>query len=128
VVVTNQPDVARGTQSRETVEEMNTRLRRELSLDDVFTCFHDDADSCECRKPKPGLLLRAAQQYGIDLGRSYLIGDRWRDIDAGAGAGCKTILIDHRYSERESVSAPDRRVDRLAQAVDWILNHSLEFA
>lgn len=126
LVVTNQPDVARGNQKREIVEEMNRRLSAELPLDEVLTCYHDDADDCDCRKPRPGLIKRAAQQYGIDLGCSYLIGDRWRDIDAGANAGCKTILIDRGYAERTPVSAPDFRVKSLSGAVDWILETSTE--
>jgi D-glycero-D-manno-heptose 1,7-bisphosphate phosphatase len=121
LVVTNQPDVARGTQARETVEAINQHLRIELRLDDVLTCYHDDADNCDCRKPRPGLLERAARQYGIDLPNSYMIGDRWRDIDAGANAGCKTILIDHEYHERAPQFAPDMRVNSLPEAVDWIL-------
>jgi D-glycero-D-manno-heptose 1,7-bisphosphate phosphatase len=121
VVVTNQPDVARGTQTREAVDEMNSRLQAELPLDDVLTCYHDDRDDCDCRKPRPGLIQRAAQQYGIDLSKSFMIGDRWRDIDAGANAGCKTILIDRGYLERAPDSAPDARVTSLPDAVDWIL-------
>jgi D-glycero-D-manno-heptose 1,7-bisphosphate phosphatase len=121
IVVTNQPDVARGTQTRGAVDEMNRRLRAELPLNDVLTCYHDNGDDCECRKPRPGLILRAAQQYGIDLRVSYLIGDRWCDIDAGANAGCKTILIDRGYAERAPESAPDARVGSLSEAVDWIL-------
>src|SRR5208283_1101195 len=121
LVVTNQPDVARGNQKRDTVEQMSRRLRTELPLDDVLTCYHDDADGCDCRKPRPGLIQRAALRYGIDLGHSYLIGDRWRDIDAGANAGCKTILIDRGYTERAPASAPDASVGSLSDAVDWIL-------
>lgn len=121
LVVTNQPDVARGSQSRSAVEEMHQHLRRELPLDDVFTCFHDDADSCECRKPKPGLITRAAQEYGIDLNQSFLVGDRWRDIDAGAKAGCRTIWIDRGYQERSPSAAPDVRAESLSDGVDWIL-------
>ena len=128
LVVTNQPDVARGNQKRETVEEINSRLRTELPLDDVLTCYHDDADDCDCRKPRPGLIRRAAQQHGIDLSRSYMIGDRWRDIDAGANAGCKTILIDRGYAERAPASAPDARVGSLSDAVDWILKTTTESA
>jgi D-sedoheptulose 7-phosphate isomerase len=127
-VVTNQPDVARGQQTRDNVEVMNRRLRKELPLDDVFTCFHDDADACDCRKPRPGLMTRAAEQYGIDLSRSYLAGDRWRDIDAGANAGCKTILIERGYSEQQPASVPDVRVKSLTEAVDWILDQATEFA
>jgi D-sedoheptulose 7-phosphate isomerase len=122
LVVTNQPDVARGKQKRDVVEEIDRRLRAELPLDDVFTCFHDDADACDCRKPQPGLLTRAAQLYGIDLSRSYLAGDRWRDIDAGASAGCKTVWIDHGYTEQPPASPPDARVASLVDAVEWILS------
>src|SRR5436309_204613 len=124
LVVTNQPDVARGTQKREVVEEIGRRLRAELPLDDVLTCFHDDEDACDCRKPRPGLLLRAASQYRIDLTRSYLAGDRWRDIDAGANAGCRTIWIDRGYDERPPSSIPDARVGSLPEAVDWILKNA----
>ena len=128
LVVTNQPDVARGRQTREAVEQMHRRLRSELPLDDVLTCYHDDTDDCECRKPRPGLIKRAAQQNDIDLRRSFLIGDRWRDIDAGANAGCKTILIDRGYAERPPASTPDARVGSLPEAVDWILKTSTECA
>jgi D-sedoheptulose 7-phosphate isomerase len=126
IAVTNQPDVARGTQGRETVDAIHQRLRRELPLDDVFVCLHDDADACDCRKPKPGLLTRAAERYRIDLSRSYLAGDRWRDIDAGASAGCKTVLIGRGYSERAPAASPDARVETLIEAVDWILKHAAE--
>jgi N-acetyl-alpha-D-muramate 1-phosphate uridylyltransferase len=126
LVVTNQPDVSRGNQTRTAAAEMERRLRAELPVDDVFTCFHDDADACECRKPRPGLIVRAAEQYGIDLSRSYITGDRWRDVDAGANAGCKTIWIDRGYREQGPSSTPDARVDSLTEAVDWILHDALE--
>lgn len=128
LVVTNQPDVARGKQQRSTIEEINRRLCTELPLDDVLTCYHDDADNCDCRKPRPGLMKRAALQLGIDLGHSYLIGDRWRDIEAGANAGCKTILIDRGYTERAPAAPPDMRVGSLRDAVDWILKTTTENA
>jgi D-sedoheptulose 7-phosphate isomerase len=126
LVVTNQPDVARGNQNRDTVEAINCRLRSELPLDDVLSCYHDDPDDCDCRKPRPGLIKRAAQQYGIDLGHSYMIGDRWRDVDAGANAGCKTVWIDRGYKEQAPASAPDARVTSLTEAVDWILRTATE--
>ncbi len=121
LVVTNQPDVARGTLRRETVEQIDSRLRAELPLDGFFACYHDERDGCECRKPRAGLLLQAARQFGIDLGRSYIIGDRWRDVDAGANAGCVTVWIDSGYAEREPASAPTAKVSSLPEAVDWIL-------
>jgi D-glycero-D-manno-heptose 1,7-bisphosphate phosphatase len=121
IVVTNQPEVARGTVSRAEVEAMNAAVARELPLDGFFTCWHDDPDGCPCRKPKPGLLEVAAASLGIDLGRSFLIGDRWRDIDAGAAAGCRTVLIEHHYQERRPDHAPDHRSATLTDAADWIL-------
>jgi D-sedoheptulose 7-phosphate isomerase len=128
LVVTNRPDVARREQKRDAMEEMNRRLRAELPLDGVLACYHNDADDCECRKPRPGLIKRAAQQHWIDLSRSFLIGDRWRDIDAGANAGCKTVLIDRGYRERAPASAPDVRVESRSDAVDWILKSTTEGA
>jgi D-glycero-D-manno-heptose 1,7-bisphosphate phosphatase len=122
LVVSNQPDVARGTQERAVVEAINSVLKAVLPLDDFFLCYHDDGDRCECRKPLPGLLFQAAERYPIDLSCSFLVGDRWRDIDAGAGAGCKTILIDYGYRERQPSKDPDARVPSLRAAADWVLN------
>ena len=124
LVVTNQPDIARGSQQRERVEEMSQQLRSELPVDGILACYHDDQDNCDCRKPRPGLLRRASAGHQIDLASSYMIGDRWRDIDAGAGAGCKTIWIDRGYRERTSAATPDVRVESLSEAVDWILSQA----
>lgn len=121
IVVTNQPEVARGTQSRAMVEAINAAVAAQLPLDGFFTCWHDDRDNCPCRKPKPGLLEEAARKLEIDLRRSFLVGDRWRDIDAGAAAGCRTVLIDHHYEERAPELEPDHRSTTLAEAADWIL-------
>ncbi|HEY2817074.1 MAG TPA: transaldolase [Casimicrobiaceae bacterium] len=120
IVVSNQPDVARGQTSRETVEAINSRLAATLPIDEFRTCFHDGDGCCDCRKPKPGMLLAAAQSHGIDLARSFMIGDRWRDIDAGVAAGCKTIFLDADYSERRPAKF-DYAVASLPQAVDVIL-------
>ena len=120
VCVTNQPDIARGTVLPETVDAINARLMSALQLDAVFVCPHDDADCCECRKPKAGLLLKAAHDLDIDLGSSYLVGDRWRDIEAGAAAHCKTILIDRGYDERLSSVPPDASVSSISEAAAWI--------
>jgi len=122
IVVTNQPDVARGTQSVEVIEQMHRRLQAELPVDDVLVCFHDEADRCECRKPRPGLLMEARRKYGVDLSRSFLIGDRWKDVDAGNAAGCRTVFIDYHYRERGPVTEPSVRVSSLRDAVDWISN------
>jgi D-glycero-D-manno-heptose 1,7-bisphosphate phosphatase len=123
IVVTNQPDVARQTQTREAVEAINAAIARALPVDAFYVCWHDDRDACECRKPKPGLLLEAARRYPIDFGRSFLIGDRWRDIDAGHAAGCRTVQIDRHYSEKSAQSPPDYRAGSLTEAVDWIVSN-----
>lgn len=121
LMVTNQPDVARGTQSRQTAEGISTYVQGELGIHDVLTCYHDDKDDCDCRKPLPGLLTQAAERFGIDLTQSFLIGDRWRDIDAGNSAGCQTVWIDHGYRERLPASVPKARVKSLVEAVDWVI-------
>jgi len=116
IVTTNQPDVAAGVTTRATVDAMHAELRRQLPLDDIKICFHQDCDECSCRKPKPGMLLEAAAQWGIDLKASYMIGDRWRDIDAGRNAGCNTVLVDHGFRQ-ERPSQPDMSVSSLAAAI-----------
>ena len=121
IVVTNQPDVARGAQTREAVEAINAALVAALPLDDVLVCYHDDRDHCDCRKPQPGLLIRAAAKYKIDLAASFMIGDRWKDIEAGRRAGCKTILIDCGYAETGLETKPDHCVRALPEAVASIL-------
>jgi D-glycero-D-manno-heptose 1,7-bisphosphate phosphatase len=122
VVATNQPDVGRGTMSRETVESLHAHVSRALPLDRVEVCYHPGkgASECDCRKPKPGMLLRAALELNIDLKRSFMVGDRWRDINCGHAAGCTTILVDYAYDEPLSQS-PDHRVKSLAEAADVIL-------
>ncbi len=121
IVVSNQPDVARGAQCREAVEEINAMLAAQLPIDQFATCYHDDRDGCACRKPRPGLLLQAAAERGIDLGASFMVGDRWRDVDAGRQAGCKTILLDYGYAERGPAAPPDATFSSLAEASQWIL-------
>jgi D-glycero-D-manno-heptose 1,7-bisphosphate phosphatase len=121
IVVTNQPDVARGVQTREMVEAMHEKLASELAVDEVLTCYHD-GDACDCRKPKPGALLDAARRHGVVLDRSFMIGDRWRDIEAGQGAGCQCLFVDNGYRERQPV-APFVRVTSLAAAAEWILGN-----
>jgi D-glycero-D-manno-heptose 1,7-bisphosphate phosphatase len=120
VVVTNQPDVARGTAKREDVELINSFLSSQLPIDDFKSCYHDSGDKCGCRKPLPGALLDAAKEYDIDLSKSFMVGDRWRDVEAGASAGCKTFFINYRYAEKEP-NAPDFIVSSLLEAKKIIL-------
>lgn len=121
IVVTNQPEVARGRLSREAVEAIHEFLRGRVLLDDVRVCYHDDSAGCDCRKPKPGMLLAAAEVWGIDLSRSFMVGDRWRDIEAGRRAGCSTVFIDYLYAEPRPEGV-DFETDSLLSAAEWILS------
>jgi len=120
---TNQPDVARGTTSKELVEGINHALLQQLPLDEIRVCYHDDHDYCDCRKPAAGLLLQAAVDKNIDLQNSFMIGDRWKDIQAGKKAGCRTIWLDKGYQEPFIGDAPDFITTSLMDAANWIINH-----
>jgi D-glycero-D-manno-heptose 1,7-bisphosphate phosphatase len=121
VVATNQPDVGRGTQRREAVEEMHAAMHAALPIDRVEVCYdRGQGAPSEFRKPAPGMLLRAAHELGIDLAQSWMVGDRWRDIDCGAAAGCRTVFIDHGYDEVLR-QPPDFRAANLRDAAEIIL-------
>ncbi|MCP3801915.1 HAD family hydrolase [Allokutzneria sp. A3M-2-11 16] len=122
-VITNQPDVARKTVTAESVNRINAATAQLLGLspDSFFTCFHDDADGCSCRKPGPSLVYQAARHCAADLSRSFVVGDRWRDIGAAHRGGCRAIWIDRGYRERPP-DRPYHRVVTLGEAVDWIIN------
>jgi D-glycero-D-manno-heptose 1,7-bisphosphate phosphatase len=117
-VVTNQPDVARGLLTRPDLDGMLALLRREVGFDAAAVCPHDDAAGCECRKPRPGLLLGLAQEWGVDVSRSYMVGDTWRDVDAGAAAGCRTVLLRTWYNQ-------DVGADIVATGLDCAVDHIL---
>ena len=122
VVATNQPDVGRGTLAQEKVEKIHDLLCRKLPIDRVEVCYHpgQGKSDCDCRKPRPGMLLRAARALNLDLARSWMVGDRWRDIDCGHAAGCRTIFIEQGYAE-ELRQAPDFRARDLLEAAEIIL-------
>ena len=120
IVVTNQPDVARGDLALGDLSAMHAALVDRIPVDAVLFCPHDDTDGCPCRKPAPGLLLEAAGRFGISLSQSVMVGDRWRDIEAGARAGCRTVFVDAGYHERQP-EPPDLTVTSLAEALPWIL-------
>jgi D-glycero-D-manno-heptose 1,7-bisphosphate phosphatase len=122
---TNQPDVARGTQRREVVEAMNDRLLAEMPIAAILVCY-EDGDDCPRRKPNPGLLLEAAEAYAIDLPASYMVGDRWRDVEAGRRAGCRTVFIDRGYDERRPDPPADHVAADLTDAADWILSDRVQ--
>jgi len=122
--VTNQPDVARGTQSRETVESFNALIQSKLPVREIFVCYHDNVDNCDCRKPRPGLILNAANKYGLDLSMSWMVGDRWKDIAAGRAVGLKTIFVDYHYSETYKGASADFTVQDTVHLADIILKGS----
>jgi D-glycero-D-manno-heptose 1,7-bisphosphate phosphatase len=119
IVVTNQPDIARRTTTWEAVDAINAHLTDQLGLDAVRICPHDDGDACGCRKPAPGLLLAAAEDLALDLDRSLMVGDRWRDIEAGRRAGVTTVWLSSDYCE-PAPDAPDYMVDRLLDVVPLV--------
>jgi len=125
VVATNQPDVGRGTLLQATVEAIHAGMCRQLPIDRVEVCYHpgQGKSDCNCRKPRPGMLVRAARELGVDLARSWMVGDRWRDIDCGHAAGCRTIFVDRGYAE-ELRRQPDFRVKDLLEASSIILGAS----
>lgn len=113
LVFTNQPDVARGTLQPDLLASFHERILTELPIDRIYTCTHDDADGCDCRKPKPGMLFAGQRDYELDLASSWVVGDRWRDIDAGRSAGCRTVLVRHDYRERRA--SADYEIDRMPE-------------
>ena len=118
IVVTNQPDISRGLISREEMDGFHDLIRRELPVDDIIICPHDDTDDCDCRKPKPGMIVQAAEKYGIDIGSSFIIGDTWKDMEAGRRAGCTTILLDAPYNQGVD---SNHRIQDISQALEIIL-------
>jgi D-glycero-D-manno-heptose 1,7-bisphosphate phosphatase len=122
IVVTNQPDVARGDAEKANVEAIHALMGARLPLDEIRVCYHDDADGCACRKPKPGMIYAAAVEREIELSRSFLVGDRWRDIGAGRAAGCTTILV-NAFPEKARTE-PDAEFRDLPAAVDWMTSRS----
>ena len=125
VVTTNQPDVGRGTLKQEVVEKIHAHMMALLPIDRVEVCFHPGRglSDCDCRKPKPGMLLRAARELGIDLAQSWMVGDRWRDVDCGYAGGCRTIFIDQGYAEKLR-QKPDFSARHLGEAADIILSQT----
>ena len=128
VVATNQPDVGRGTLKKEMIETLHAEMCLRLPIDRVETCYHpgQGASECDCRKPKPGMLVRAAKALDIELAQSWMVGDRWRDVDCGYAAGCRTVFIDRGYAE-ELRQKPHFSAGNLAQAADIILCESKNY-
>jgi D-glycero-D-manno-heptose 1,7-bisphosphate phosphatase len=119
LVCTNQPDVSRGWQTREQVDEFHRLVERELPISRIYACFHDNAAACECRKPKPGMLLQGSTDFGIDLAQSFMVGDRQTDIEAGRAAGCRTIYLRHANDSSPRTSA-DHEIRALRELLELV--------
>ena len=120
---TNQPDVGRGLQERQVVESFHSTILRCLPVDKIYVCYHDDRDGCACRKPRPGMLLEASREYGLNLGESWLVGDRWKDIDAGYAAGCRTVFVNYNYGEHLN-RPPDHTIRCIEQLSPLIIGET----
>jgi len=121
IIVTNQPDISRGDMTINELHNIhNFILSKHEEIADIYVCIHDDKDNCNCRKPKHGLLLEACVKYSLSLPNSYIIGDRWKDIQAGNIAGCKSVFINYNYSEKQP-TLPFYEVTNLSNAVKYIL-------
>lgn len=123
IVVTNQPDIARGTLTLDALRKIHDKMSGQFRFDGIYVCLHDDRDQCDCRKPKPGLILQAAREHHIDLNRSFMVGDRAKDILAGRSAGCATVFIRHPYSGEAEA---DHTVSGLPEAARIILEKAGE--
>ncbi len=126
IVITNQPDLTTGKQTPEVMAQMHAVLKKAVALDDIFVCPHVDEDGCDCRKPKPGLIRAAADKWSLDCARSVMVGDRWRDIEAGRAAGCATVFIDNGYAESRP-DCTDLIVSSLVQAKSFIMQKLSDF-
>jgi len=133
IVTSNQAAINRGLVAVETVEEINRRMVAEVTqrggrIDAVYYCPHRPEENCACRKPRPGLLLRAAQEWGIDLAASYLIGDALSDVEAALAVGCRPILVRTGRGREQERLLRERWpyvpvVEDLGEAVAWILEN-----
>ena len=120
-VCTNQPDVVRGWQTREQVDVFHALIERELPVSRIYACFHDNAAACECRKPRPGMLLQASREFGVDLASSWMIGDRASDVEAGRAAGCRTVFVRHAFNSGDDTGAAEHEVRLLGELLAIIV-------
>ena len=118
IMITNQPDVAKKENTKKTVIIINDYLKSYLGLDSVYVCYSNNEESKD-RKPNPGMILKAKKKYNLNLKHCYVIGDRWRDIDAGHNAHCKTIFVDYKYKEKLR-SKPDFTTNKVANIMQYI--------
>lgn len=127
VVVTNQPDIANGKLKRAELEKMHKILCRKLPVDLIEVCAHGRDEICDCRKPKPGMLIKAAKELNINLSKSFMVGDRKSDMVAGENVGAKTVFIDHGYTNDPLPKSYDFSCFNIGEAATWI-SYQLRFS
>lgn len=132
VVASNQGGVNKGIYKKEQLDTVNLKMLEEIrkaggDIEEVFYCIHKDEDNCDCRKPKPGMLEKAAKKHGVDIKKVYFIGDDKKDVLAGKSAGCKTILVLSGKSTLDMVNGweqkPDHVFKSLSEAVGWLIKN-----
>lgn len=118
IMITNQPDFERKENTKKNINCINNYLKSYLKLDSVYVCYSNN-EKCKDRKPNPGMILKAKKKYNLNLKSCYVVGDRWRDIDAGNNAGCKTIFIDYKYKEKIK-SKPNFTTNKVSNIMQYI--------
>ena len=119
-VISNQPDIGNKLIKKKTLIEMHKLLKAKVPVNKIYFCPHTKIDRCKCRKPKPGMIIKASNESKIYLKESYVVGDRKTDIDAGLKVGCKTIFVNHNYDEKKPTKQ-EKTVKSLNAAVKYIL-------
>lgn len=121
-IISNQPDISRGYIEMGTTERINQAIYEHLPIQEIMVCSHDDKDDCPCRKPKPGMLLELSNKWDIDLKNSFLIGDNWKDIEAGKAAGCITFLLDRTYNRAVEADHRVKDIDEMVGIIKLLMN------
>ena len=117
LVISNQPDISRGFLAESELKKMTSMLLSQIPIDEVFYCIHDDWEACSCRKPLPGLIIKAAHKWNIDLDKSYYVGDTWRDVEAAKNAGVRCLLLNRDYNKNVLC---DRRINNMQDIIKSI--------
>ena len=123
IVITNQPDIGNKKTSHLEVKKMHDKLYSLKTIDKIYVCPHSQLENCVCRKPSPYLFFSAKKEFNIDMKKSWMIGDRYTDIQAGNVAGLKTIFIDRKYKETLNKQISCKKVNSLIEAINYIKNY-----
>lgn len=118
IMITNQPEFERKVNSKKNIIEINNYVKKKLDLDYIFVCFSNNEKNY-FRKPNPGMIYLAKDKFNLNLKKSYFVGDRWRDIDAGNKAGCQSVLLKHNYKEKLNTK-PKIQINKISDLIKYI--------